>query len=258
MSVGAARAETGFERVIETVGYVSVLAGRAVRTLFRSRFEGKEFVYQMEQLGVRSLSIASATAVFVGIVMTIQFGFFAQKFGAVDALGRFITLSMARELAPSLTSLVVGCRISAGMAAELGSMAVTEQIDAIRALGADPIRKLVVPRVLAGVCVMPLMGAIAFVLGSLSALVVAFLMYDLAPDFFISTALDSLQLKDLGSGIAKTPFFGFLIALIGCHFGMHTTGGTEGVGQSTTRAVVASCVTVLVADAFLTQVFLSL
>ena len=98
MSVGAARAETGFERVIETVGYVSVLAGRAVRTLFRSRFEGKEFVYQMEQLGVRSLSIASATAVFVGIVMTIQFGFFAQKFGAVDALGRFIFAGVTVKL----------------------------------------------------------------------------------------------------------------------------------------------------------------
>ncbi|MFO0692349.1 MAG: ABC transporter permease [Polyangiales bacterium] len=242
---------------VEHVGGVSQLAWKTFRTLVTTRLEWNAFVYQMEQLGVRSLAIASATSIFVGMVMTIQFGYFAALYGAKDGLGRMIVISEARELAPSLTSLVVGCRIAAGMAAELGSMAVTEQIDAIRALGADPIRKLVVPRVLAGIFIMPLLSSIAFVLGMVSAMFIASTL-DVAPDFFISASLDSVQVQDVMSGIAKTPFFGFLITMVGCYFGITTTGGTEGVGQSTTRSVVVSAITLLIADALLTQLFVSL
>ncbi len=131
---------------VEEVGAATLLAIRTFRTMFTTRFDTPEFIYQIEQLGVRSIAIAAATAIFVGIVMTIQFAVSMEAFGAKDTLGRVIGVSEARELAPSLTALVVGSRIAAGMAAEIGSMAVTEQIDAIRALGADPIRKLVVPR----------------------------------------------------------------------------------------------------------------
>lgn len=240
------------------IGRIVILVGRMFRTLFTTRFEMSSYVYQLEQLGVRSLAIACATAVFVGMVMTLQFAYFAEKYGAQEALGRIISLSEARELAPALTSLVVGCRISAGMAAELGSMAVTEQIDAIRALGADPIRKLVIPRVLAGVTVIPLMCIIAFILGMLSSMMVAWVSFGVAPSIFKSAALDVLQMKDLGSGFAKTPFFGFLITIVGCHFGMETHGGTEGVGRSTTSSVVVAAITLLIADALLTQIFLSL
>ncbi len=243
---------------LEEVGAVAVLGIRSIKTLFRTRFEGREFVYQLEQLGVRSMAIASATAVFVGIVMTIQFGVFMEKYGAKEALGRVIGISEARELAPALTSLVVGSRIAAGMAAEIGSMAVTEQIDAIRALGADPIRKLVVPRVVASVIIMPLIACIALVLGMAAAMVVGITSYGLTGSAFISAALDAVTLQDYLSGLSKTPVFGFLVAILGCHFGMTTHGGTEGVGSSTTRSVVVVSITILVADALLTQLFVAL
>lgn len=240
------------------VGASTLLAARATKALFTTRFEMRAFVYQMEALGVKSFGIAAATAIFVGIVMAIQFAFSLERFGARDSVGRIVGLSEARELAPSLTSLVVGSRIAAGIAAELGSMAVTEQIDAIRALGADPIRKLVVPRVLAGTLLMPLLACFALVLGILSAMLVCRITFGIQMPFFLTTAIDSIELPDFLSGIGKTPFFGFLITLVGCHFGMRTRGGTEGVGRATTTAVVVASITMLVANAVLTQVFLGL
>lgn len=248
----------GLRRAIEEIGAVAKLAGRFLRALFTTRFEGRAFIYQVEQLGVRSLAIACATAVFVGMVMSIQFGFFMEKYGAKEALGKVIAISEARELAPALTSLVVGSRIAAGMAAELGSMSVTEQIDAIRALGADPIRKLVVPRIVASVLIMPLIAMIALLLGLTAACFVAANSYGIPPPQFVAAALDGITMQDYVSGLSKTPIFGFLIALLGCHFGITTRGGTEGVGRSTTRAVVVVSITVLVADALLTQLFVSL
>jgi phospholipid/cholesterol/gamma-HCH transport system permease protein len=245
-------------RLFEHVGAVTKLMFRAVKALFTTRFEPKAFLYQMEQLGVNSLGIAAATAVFTGIVMAIQFAFSLEKFGARDSVGRIVALSETRELAPSLTALVVGSRIGAGMAAELGSMAVTEQLDAIRALGADPIRKLVVPRILAAVIVLPMLTCFALVLGFAAAMMVCSLTFGIPYPFFLSSGIDAVSLKDLSSGIGKTPFFGFLIALLGCYFGMTTEGGTEGVGKSTTTAVVAVSITVLIADALLTQIFLSM
>lgn len=248
------RLETFFEHL----GAVSILSFRSFVLLFTTPFEGRAFIYQMEQLGVKSFGIGAATSVFVGIVMAIQFAFSLEKFGAKDSVGRIVALSEARELAPSLTALVVGSRIAAGIAAEIGSMAVTEQIDAIRALGADPVRKLVVPRVLAATIIMPLLTFFALVLGVVSAMVVSNVTFGIPMPFFLSTGLDSITMKDFTSGVGKTPFFGFLIAVLGCYFGMHTRGGTEGVGKSTTTAVVVVSITVLVADALLTQVFLSL
>ncbi len=239
-------------------GAVSLLAWRATRSLFTTRLEWRAFVRQLDALGVRSLGIAAATAIFVAIVMTIQFADSLTRFGAQNSIGRVIGLSEARELAPSLTALVVGCRIGAGIAAEIGSMAVTEQIDAIRALGADPIRKLVVPRVLAGTVLMPLLGTFALVLGIASAMLVSQVTFGVSMPFFYSTAIDSIDLADFASGICKTPFFGFLACLIGCHFGLETRGGTEGVGRSTTRSVVSVAIAILVADAVLTTLFLNL
>ncbi len=243
---------------MQQAGAVGLLAWRATVALFTTRFEPRAFIYQLEQLGVRSFGIAAATSIFVGIVMAIQFAFSLERFGARDSVGRIVGLSEARELAPSLTALVVGSRIAAGIAAELGSMAVTEQIDAIRALGADPIRKLVVPRVLAGTVLMPLLTFFALVLGIGSAMAVCRITFGIPMPFFLSSALDTISLSDFLSGVGKTPVFGFLITLLGCHFGMSTRGGTEGVGRSTTTAVVVASITVLVSDSILTQLFLSL
>lgn len=240
------------------LGAISVLTGQTVLALFRGRFELGALVYQMEMLGLKSLGIASVTAVFVGMVMAIQFAFSLERYGAADAVGRIVGLSIARELAPALTALVVGGRIGAGMAAELGSMNVTEQIDAVRALGADPVRKLVLPRVLACIIILPCLVAFANVFGFLSAMIVCNLQFGTPLPFFISTAIDSVKMQDFLSGIGKTPFFGFVIAILGCHFGLQTHGGTEGVGRSTTTAVVVVSICVLITDTVLTQLFLSL
>src|SRR5690606_10509644 len=248
----------GARGLIENIGSAALLAFRTLRTALTQRFDRKAYVQQLDAMGVQSMNIALATAVFVAIVMTLQFGAFAERYGAKLALPRTIGIAEARQLAPALTSLVVGCRISAGMAAELGSMAVTEQIDAIRALGADPIRKLVVPRVLAAMTVLPLMCCVAFLLGMLSSMMVCAVSFGLSPSYFYSPAISTVGLGALWSGFAKTPFFGLIIGLIGCYFGMGTRGGTEGVGRSTTSAVVAAAITLLIADALLTQVFVSI
>ncbi len=248
---------TGFREGVSEIGAAALLGVRFFRTLFTTRFEGKAFISQIYLLGVKSMALASATALFVGMVMTIQFGFFMEKYGAKEALGKVIALSMARELAPALTSLVVGMRVAAGMAAELGSMAVTEQIDAIRALGADPVHKLVVPRVLASVLIMPLIACIALLLGMSASLFIGTTSYGIPASQYISSALDGVTMQDYLSGLSKAPFFGFLVAVLGCHFGMSTRGGTEGVGRSTTRSVVAVSIAILIADALLTQLFVS-
>jgi phospholipid/cholesterol/gamma-HCH transport system permease protein len=174
----------------------------------------------------------------------------------MEYTGRIIGLSFSRELAPTLTAVIVGGRIGSGIAAEVGSMAVTEQIDAIYALGADPIKKLVVPRLIASVIVMPLLATFSLVLGFSGAMIVTSAQFNVSPSFFLNTALDTLTLADFFSGVCKSPVFGAIIALVGCYFGLITTGGTEGVGRSTTRSVVVISITILIADFFLTKAFL--
>lgn len=242
---------------LDDLGGMTILLRDAVVATFARPFELKEIIYQLESLGLKSVTIALLTALFVGMVMTVQFAFGLERFGATDYVGRVIGLSITRELAPALTALVVGSRIGSGMAAELGSMAVTEQIDAIRALGADPVKKLVVPRLMACLILMPVLTIFADVIGFSGAMGVAKLQFDTPMGFFFRTALESINMQDFMSGIGKSPFFGITIAVIGCYYGMNTRGGTEGVGRSTTRTVVAAAIAVLVADFFLTKLFLS-
>jgi phospholipid/cholesterol/gamma-HCH transport system permease protein len=242
---------------LDELGGMTLLFGQALRALPSRPFEYREVIYQLYQMGVKSVTIANITALFVGMVMTVQFAFGLERFGATDYVGRVVGLSITRELAPSLTALVVGARIGSGMAAELGSMAVTEQIDAIRALGADPIKKLVVPRLVACVILIPVLALFADVIGFVGAMVVARLQFGTPMQFFFRTALESVRMQDFLSGVGKAPFFGVAIAIIGCYNGMTTRGGTEGVGQSTTRTVVAAAIAVLVTDFILTKLFLS-
>jgi len=242
---------------VEHMGNVGVLTFRSFGSIGRRPFEIASTVYQIESLGVRSLGIVAVTSIFIGMVMTIQFAFGLQRFGGVDYIPRVIVLSFLRELGPTLTAVIVGGRIGSGMAAEVGAMNVTEQVDAIRALGGDPAKKLVLPRVLAAMVVMPLLSIFADTLGTLGALFVANTEYGIRPRLFLQTALESVLLSDLFSGLAKTPIFGFIIAIVGCHFGLTTQGGTEGVGQSTTRTVVVVSIAILVADYFLTRIFVN-
>ena len=241
-------------RFLVHLGGVSRLTYLAIRAIFSRPFELRSTVYQMEALGVRSLGIASVVALFTGLVMATQFAYGLQKFGGMEYTGRVVGLSFARELAPSLTALVVGGRIGSGITAEIGSMAVTEQIDAIRALGADPVKKLVVPRLLAAVIVMPMLAAFALVLGFAGAMFITSVEFGLPAPFFLNTALQSVRFSDYFSGMFKTPFFGAIIALVGCHFGFITRGGTEGVGNATTRSVVVISISILISDFFLTKV----
>ncbi|MCS6902398.1 MAG: ABC transporter permease [Myxococcales bacterium] len=241
--------------VVERIGDVSWLFLGSLRVLVKRPLEVRQILAQLDAIGVQSTGLVMITGTFVGMVMALQFVLGLQKFGGMEYTGRVISLSFSRELAPSLTAVIVGGRIASGIAAEIGSMVVTEQVDAIRALGADPIKKLVMPRLVAAVIGMPIMSVIAFLLGMIGALAVCSLQFGLPAGFFISTALDSLYLADFWSGYLKTPFFGAIIALVGCHCGLRTQGGTQGVGNATTEAVVITSVAILVADLLLTNLF---
>jgi phospholipid/cholesterol/gamma-HCH transport system permease protein len=234
-------------------GEIFIMIARAVRALFRRPFEGREIVRQIESLGVASTGIVVITSVFIGMVMSTQFAFGLQKFGGMEYTGRVVAMSFARELAPTLTAVIVGGRIGAGMTAELGSMAVTEQIDAIQALGADPVKKLVAPRLIASIIVMPMLGAFALALGFSGAMLITDLQFGIPARFFLSSALSTVKMADFLSGLIKTPVFGAIIAAVGCHYGIKTRGGTAGVGANTTKTVVVTSITILIFDFFLTK-----
>jgi phospholipid/cholesterol/gamma-HCH transport system permease protein len=244
--------------LLEHLGDVVILSRQTFRMAFKRPLEGVAIIHQMDSLGVKSMGIVAVTSLFIGMVMTIQFAYGLSRFGGIEYIPRVVVLSFARELAPTLTAVIVGGRIGSGMAAEVGAMNVTEQVDAIRALGADPAKKLVLPRVVAAMTVMPLLSIYALVLGTLGAIIICDTQFDISPQFFLRSSLQSVLIEDVWSGLAKTPVFGFLIAIIGCHFGLRTTGGTEGVGTSTTRTVVVVSISILVADFMLTKLFIAL
>jgi phospholipid/cholesterol/gamma-HCH transport system permease protein len=246
-----------FLRFVEHMGDIGQLTWKAARSVFKRPLEIESTIYQMDSLGVRSMGIVAVTSVFIGMVMTIQFAFGLQRFGGLEYIPRVIVLSFLRELGPTLTAIIVGGRIGSGMAAEVGAMNVTEQVDAIRALGGDPAKKLVLPRVAAAMIVMPFLSIFADALGTLGAMFVCGVEYNIRPLLFMQSALETVMLSDLITGLAKTPIFGFIIAIVGCHFGLSTRGGTEGVGQSTTRTVVVVSIAILVADYFLTRIFVA-
>lgn len=237
-------------------GIVS-LSAEAGRALLRRPFEREATLDQIESIGVRSTSVVLLTAVFSSMVITVQFTVQLARFGAKEWAGSAVGVSLARELGPVMTALMVGGRVGAGIAAELGSMSVTEQIDAIRALGADPVKKLVVPRVLATVLVLPLMDAVAVVIGVLAGGLVAATDPNVGFTYFVQTALRSTTMTDFFSGMIKTVFFAYNIAIVACYRGMTTRGGTVGVGQATTRTVVITSVVTLVLDFILTNVFIA-
>ena len=239
--------------LLQHTGQIARMTSHTARVAFRRPFEVHAVVAQVEALGVASTGIVVITSVFIGMVMAVQFAFGLQKFGGMEYTSRVIALSFARELAPTFTAVIVGGRIGAGMAAEIGSMAVTEQIDAIRALGADPHKKLVLPRLIASVLVMPFLSTFALALGFAGAMVITDVQFNIPAGFFLRSALGTVTMHDFVSGLAKTPFFGAIIALVGCHFGMITRGGTAGVGNATTRTVVVISITILIADFWLTK-----
>jgi phospholipid/cholesterol/gamma-HCH transport system permease protein len=243
---------------LERFGEFARLAGATLRAAARPRFPWRETLRQLESIGVRSTTIVLLTALFTGMVLALQTGFALERFGAKLYVGSVVGLSLARELGPVLTALMVGGRVGAGIAAELGSMRVTEQIDAIRSLGADPVQKLVLPRVVAATLALPMLAVIANVLGTLGGLAVAVTQFGIPGSFYLQTIYRVVVVDDFLSGVAKTFVFGWIIATVACHAGLSASGGTVGVGRATTRAVVVASISVLIADYFLTQAMLGL
>jgi phospholipid/cholesterol/gamma-HCH transport system permease protein len=238
------------------VGEISDLAAQIVRSAWRGPFERSALIAQMDQVGVRSLSIAGITSLFIGMVLALQTAYSLAEFGGKLFIGKVVSLSLMRELSPVLMALMVGGRVGAGMTAELGTMKVTEQIDALRALATNPVRKLVVPRVIATTIMLPLLTVLSNLLGTIGGLIIAVFNLNLTANFYIRSVIETIKYNDLASGIGKTFFFGFAIGLIACYNGLRTSGGADGVGRATTTTVVTASITVLIMDFFLTKLFL--
>ena len=238
---------------IDGLGQFTLLAGQTARAAVRPRFPWLEVMRQVDAIGARSSTIVLITAMFSGMVLALQTGIALARFGAKPYVGAVVGLSLARELGPVLTALMVGGRVGAGITAEIGAMQVTEQVDAIRSLGADPVQKLVLPRVVAATLALPLLTILADVLGVLGGMALSWVQFGIDPNFYLQTITNTVQLEDFFSGILKTFVFGWLIAMVACFTAFETTGGTVGVGRATTRTVVAASIGVLVTDFFLTQ-----
>jgi phospholipid/cholesterol/gamma-HCH transport system permease protein len=191
-------------------------------------------------------------------VLALQSGFTLDQFGARPFVGRLVSASMIKELGPVLTALMLVGRVSSGIAAELGSMAVTDQINALRALGTDPVRKLVVPRVLAGFIMCPILTVVANAVGLTGGWLIALTQLRVPSGVYWSSVVEGLYIQDVWMGLIKPFFLGFVIVTIGCHVGLRTSGGTQGVGRATTNAVVASSVAVIAVDYLVTQLLIVL
>jgi phospholipid/cholesterol/gamma-HCH transport system permease protein len=255
-ALGGSFAQRMVER-LERLGSLMVMTGQVAARAVSPPFSPSAIIYQMEALGVRSLPIALLTATFAGLVISLQFGFFLARFGVQYTVGRVVVLTLFRELSPVLIALTVGARVGSGIAAELGSMTVTEQVDAIRALGADPLRKLVVPRVLACLLLTPALTVLADVIGMLAGALVVNVQYGIGFHLFFQGALDVVLMSDFLSGVFKGFVFGGIIGVVGCFKGLTVEGGTEGVGRATTQTVAITSVSVCLADFFITKVTLS-
>jgi len=243
--------------LLEVQEYVK-LSWAAARNSFTRPFYFHDVVEQLEAIGIGSLTVVLLTGIFTGAVLALQSGLTLDQFGARPVVGRLVSASMVKELGPVLTALMLAGRVGSGIAAELGSMVVTDQINALRALGTDPIRKLVVPRVLAGFIMCPILTVVSDTVGLLGGWIVAFTQLRVSSGVYWHAVVEGLFIQDVYMGIIKPFFLGIVIVTIGCHVGLRTSGGTQGVGRSTTNAVVAASVAVLIVDFFVTRLLLSI
>lgn len=234
---------------------LSMLFLASVKYIYRKPFYFKTIVEQMEQIGVRSLSIVLLTCFFTGMVLALQTGYQIARFGAKLYIGIVVALSMVRELGPVLTSLVVAGRVGAGIAAELGSMQVTEQIDAMRAMATNPIKKLVTTRLIALVIMLPILTIVGDLVGIIGGMIISIYSLGLDYSYYKSSTISALALQDIFTGLAKPVVFAMIIATVGCYLGLSTTGGTQGVGKSTTLSVVTSSILIFLFDFMLVKVF---
>jgi len=239
-------------RFVEESGRVMVLFVQTFGWTFRRPLQGREILKQMEEVGVRSFPVVIITAAFTGMVLALQSYTGFKRFGAETMVGTVVALSVTRELGPVLTGLMVSGRVGSAMAAELGTMRVTEQIDALYTLATNPIKYLVVPRFLAAMIMLPVLVIFADVIGILGGYLVSVSILGTNPTIYVRRTWDFLELNDIYSGLLKAVFFGMIIATISCYQGFYTQGGAEGVGRATTKAVVLSSLTILVSNYFIT------
>jgi phospholipid/cholesterol/gamma-HCH transport system permease protein len=232
-----------------------LLTGSAFRNIFRRPHYGDDVALQMDSIGVGSLPIVVLTGFFSGAVMALQMSRALAQYGQVGRTGMVVSITLVRELGPVLTALMMAGRNSSGIASELGSMKVTEQIDAMRALGTDPVQKLVTPRLTATMVMLPLLVVIADFVGIVGGGLIAVLFLNLEFRQYWTSAWRALELRDVFQGLLKPLVYAVIVSLIGCYYGLRTTGGTQGVGRATTQAVVAATVLIFIMDLLITKAF---
>jgi len=249
---------TRFRRVAAYYGGLGLLAWDVGRNAWLPRRYIPLVVSGFDAIGVRSLVVANTAAMFTGMVFALQASVYLSRFGADLYVGPLVALSIVREMGPVLTAILVGGKVASGITAELGSMKVTEQIDALRAIGVNYVKRLIVPRVWAALLVFPLLTAVADFVGLVGGMLIA--VYERQIDVYLywNTIFYWVVIRDLMTGIGKSLFFGVLVTLIGSYNGLEMTGGTEGLGRATTATVVQVSVSVIIADFFLTKIFLLL
>jgi len=243
------------DKVIAVQDY-SLLAGRSLTNIFGQPRYYADTLLQADLIGVGSLPIVVLIGFFTGAVLALQTASTLQQFGSLSLTGKLVALSMVRELGPVLTGILVAGRNSSGMASELGSMKVTEQIDAMRAMGVDPTRRLVTPRVVATVTMLFFLSIISDLLGLAGGWLISYSLLGLDSNQYWTTAYQALRFVDVFMGLSKPVMFGFIIASVGCYYGMSARGGTQGVGRATTQAVVSASVLIVVTDFFLTKLLM--
>ncbi|MEE8329406.1 MAG: ABC transporter permease [Thermodesulfovibrionia bacterium] len=242
---------TSVKGPIEEIGHIMMLFYSILKWLMRPPFEIKNIIKQMYEVGVKSLPVVLITAIFTGMVLALQSYTGFKRFGAEGLVGTVVALSMTRELGPVLTALIVTGRAGAAMAAELGTMRVTEQIDAMETLAVNPIKHLVLPRFLAGLIMLPFLTVISNIVGIMGGYFVTVTLLGANLTTYMRMTWDYLEFQDIYNGLIKACFFGAALTLICCYKGYYTKGGAEGVGKATTGAVVISFMTILISDYFL-------
>ncbi|HXT77127.1 MAG TPA: ABC transporter permease [Candidatus Eisenbacteria bacterium] len=247
-----------FKGLLSNIQDYTYLAMRSLANLLTAPRYFQDLLDQMDDIGVGSLAIVLASGFFIGAVMVLQTGSQFVRFGQTALTGDIVSLALVRELGPTLTGILVAGRVASGMASELGSMLVTEQVDAMRAMGTDPSRKLITPRVLATILVLPLLTALNDFVGLLGGCVASVFSLRLGAVEFWTRAIDALEFPDIMQGMMKPIVYGFILSTVGCYKGLTVRGGTQGVGRATTQAVVVSNIMIIAADVFLTKVALYL
>jgi phospholipid/cholesterol/gamma-HCH transport system permease protein len=243
--------------VLEVQEYMRLQAA-TLRAIASPPYYFRDIVHQFESIGMGSMTVVLLAGFFTGAVLALQTGITLDQYGARPFVGRLVSATMVKELGPVLTALMLAGRIGSGIAAELGSMTVTDQINALRTLGTDPVRKLVVPRVLAGFFMAPVLTIIANTVGMIGGWIVAVSQLRVSGSLYWSGVVEVLLLEDIWMGTIKPFCLGYAIVTIGCHVGLRTTGGTQGVGRATTNAVVAASVAVIAVNLFMTRLLITL